>query len=175
MLFGIVLAFAGVFIPRLSFAIPTISTDEIRPGMKGYGLTVFAGSAPERFDVEVVSVVPNFLLRQDVILIRCIHPITDKAGVIGGMSGSPIFIEGRLAGALAYGWSFNKEPIAGVTAIDDMLAVLKRKPRGDDLGRFGRMARMISRPFADSEDRVSASGERYFGQFNRSDSGQLVP
>ncbi len=169
------MAFAGVFTPQHSLALSTISTSEIQPGMKGYGLTVFSGSEPERFEVEVVSVVPNFLLRQDIILIRCIHPITDKAGVIGGMSGSPIFIEGKLAGALAYGWNFNKEPIAGVTAIDDMLAVLKRQPRGDDLGRFGRLARMITEPFTHSRDRVSHRGERYFGQFDRGDSGQLVP
>ncbi|MCU0662189.1 MAG: hypothetical protein MUC50_07670 [Myxococcota bacterium] len=108
----------------------TIGVDEIKPGMKGYGLTVFSGQVPERFDVEVISVVPQFLLRQDVILIRCKHPVTDNAGVIGGMSGSPIYIEGRLAGALAYGWQFGKDPVAGVTAIADMLDILKRPRRG---------------------------------------------
>ncbi len=127
LLCAIVLAFAELLAAGTGYTFNTIGTDEIRPGMKGYGLTVFQGSQPERFEVEVVSVVPNFLLRQDVILIRCIHPVTDKAGVIGGMSGSPIFIEGRLAGALAYGWQFGKEPIAGVTAIKDMFDVVKRK------------------------------------------------
>jgi hypothetical protein len=108
----------------------TIPIEEVRPGMKGYGLTVFSGTAPERFEVEVVSVVPNFLLKQSIILIRCSHPVVDKAGVIGGMSGSPIYLDGRLAGALAYGWHFQKEALAGVTPIGNMLDVLDRAFRG---------------------------------------------
>ncbi|MBN2802421.1 MAG: hypothetical protein JXR91_04960 [Deltaproteobacteria bacterium] len=109
-------------------AIPkTITPEEIKPGMKGYGLTVFKGSVPEKFEVEVVDVVPNFLVKQDIILIKCHHPITDSAGVIGGMSGSPIYINGRLAGALAYGWNFSKEALAGVTPIGNMYKILERK------------------------------------------------
>ncbi len=108
----------------------TISTSEIKPGMKGYGLTVFKGTMPERFDVEVVDVVPNFMLRQNIILIRCSHPVTDQAGVIGGMSGSPIYINGKLAGALAYGWRFTKEALAGVTPIENMYGITRRKQRG---------------------------------------------
>jgi len=108
-------------------AVPqTIGTDELKPGMKGFGLTVFSGTSPERFEVEVIDVVPNFMVRQDIILVKCFHPITDKAGVIGGMSGSPIFIEGKLAGALAYAWSFSKEAVAGVTPISPMLKLLER-------------------------------------------------
>jgi hypothetical protein len=112
-------------------AVRTISAEDVKPGMKGYGLTVFSGTEPEKFDVEVVAVVPNFLLKQSIILIRCSHPIVDKAGIIGGMSGSPIYLEGKLAGALAYGWHFQKEPLAGVTPIGDMLEVLRRTWRGD--------------------------------------------
>jgi len=121
---GLILSFAS---NRAVAAEKTIDPSEIRPGMKGYGLTVFEGTKPVRFDVEVVSVVPKFLLRQDIILIKLSHPFTDHAGVIGGMSGSPIFIEGKLAGALAYGWRFSKDPLAGVTPIKDMYAVAERK------------------------------------------------
>ena len=128
---SVLLLIVFIFFSSNGHTYETISVSEIKPGMKGYGLTVFQGTEPERFEVEVISIVPNFLLKQDVILIRCKHPVTDNAGVIGGMSGSPIFIEGRLAGALAYGWQFNKEPMAGVTPIANMLAVLKRKPRSD--------------------------------------------
>ncbi|MDD5308627.1 MAG: SpoIVB peptidase S55 domain-containing protein [Deltaproteobacteria bacterium] len=128
--------------PPLGAGSPYIGTDEIAPGMKGYGLTVFSGTEPERFGVEVVSVVPNFLLRQNIILIRCDHPVTDKAGVIGGMSGSPIFIDGRLAGALAYGWSFAKEPLAGVTPIANMLEVMKRPIR--EPGEGGARGRILT-------------------------------
>ncbi len=107
----------------------TIDVSEIKPGMKGYGLTVFSGTKPEKFNVAVVDVVPNFLLKEDIILIKCIHPVTDKAGVVGGMSGSPIYINGRLAGALAYGWTFSKDALAGVTPIKNMYQILDRKLR----------------------------------------------
>ncbi len=130
--FGTLAALAALA-PGTGLAAPekTIDPEDIRPGMKGYGLTVFQGTEPERFGVEVISVVPNFLLRQDLILVRTDHPVTDRAGIIGGMSGSPIYIEGRLAGAIAYGWQFGKEPVAGVTPIRNMLAVLDRKPRAE--------------------------------------------
>ena len=125
----ITIVFLFLITSKFAHSLDTISPKDIRPGMKGYGLTVFQGTTPEKFNVEVVSVVPNFLLRQDIILIRVDHPVTDNAGIIGGMSGSPIYINGKLAGALAYGWRFNKEPLAGVTPIDNMLDVLKRKSR----------------------------------------------
>ncbi len=109
---------------------PVIDLDQIRPGMKGYGLTVFQGTEPERFEVEVVAILRNFLLKQDLILVRCKHPMLDEAGVIAGMSGSPIYLEGKLAGALAYGWSFSKEPLAGITPIRNMLEVAGRDEKG---------------------------------------------
>ncbi len=170
----------GVFIgaqtlPREVLALRTISTDEIRPGMKGYGLTVFEGTKPVRFDVEVVSVVPNFLLRQDIILIKCKHPVTDRAGVIGGMSGSPIFIEGRLAGALAYGWRFGKEPLAGVTSIDDMLKVLGRKARGQGLQRLKHTAGVFRKQKNTKPKRTVLNGQDYFGLFRKEDGNNLVP
>jgi len=104
----------------------TISIDEIRPGMRGYGLTVFRGTEPERFDVEVIDVLHNFLPDQALILVRTTHPILEQANTVGGMSGSPIYIEGRLAGAYAYGWQFGKAPIAGVTPIANMLHEIDR-------------------------------------------------
>jgi hypothetical protein len=158
----------------LHLGFDTISTDEIKPGMKGYGLTVFEGTEPERFEVEVISVVPNFLLRQDIILVRISHPITDKAGVIGGMSGSPVFIEGRLAGAVAYGWAFSKEPIAGVTSIIDMLKVLKRKERGSGFG--ARLQAAAPFPLAgDEKNRAKTEKDDYFGFFKNREAGEIVP
>lgn len=104
----------------------TIGLDEIQPGMKGYGLSVFRGSAVEKFEVSVIGVAPNYLPREPIILIMCSGQNLDKTMLVAGMSGSPIFIEGRLAGALAYGWSFNREPMAGVTPIANMLASMKK-------------------------------------------------
>jgi hypothetical protein len=107
-----------------------IPLSEIRAGMKGYGLTVFEGTKPERFDIRVVGVLHNFLPKQDVILVRSDDPRLLHSGIVAGMSGSPIYIENRLAGALAYGWHFAKDPIAGVTPIESMLAEIKRPLRG---------------------------------------------
>jgi SpoIVB peptidase S55 len=107
----------------------TMSVDEIRPGMRGYGLTVFRGVRPERFDVEVIDVLHNFRPRQDLVLIRPSHPQTDHAGVVGGMSGSPIYLNDRLIGAYAYGWEFGRDPVAGVTPIASMRAELQRPRR----------------------------------------------
>lgn len=102
---------------------------EVRAGMRGHGLTVFQGTEPERFDVEVIGVLHQFLPRQDLILIRMDHPLLRRSGTVGGMSGSPIYVEGRLIGALAYGWQFALDPIAGVTPIETMLEELNRPLR----------------------------------------------
>lgn len=99
---------------------------KIRPGMKGYGLTVFQGTQPERFEVEVIGVQKGFLPRQDLILIKTHHPRLEVARVVAGMSGSPIYLEGKMAGAYAYGWTFPRESVAGVTPIENMLADLDR-------------------------------------------------
>ncbi len=103
-----------------------MSVDQIRPGMKGYGLTVFEGTRPEKFGVEVIDVIKNFRPRQDAILIKTMHPRLDVVNVVRGMSGSPIYIDGKMIGAYAYGWSFGKEPVAGVTPIESMLEDLER-------------------------------------------------
>src|SRR5690606_17335177 len=71
----------------------TLPVEKIRRGMKGYGLTVFEGTKPERFDVEVIDVLPNFRPRQDLILIKTKHPRLEVAKVVAGMSGSPIYID----------------------------------------------------------------------------------
>ncbi len=98
-----------------------LTADQLKPGMTGYGLTVFAGARPERFNVEIISVLRNYDPQADMILIRCSGHGLEKTGIAAGMSGSPIYIDGKLIGALAYGWSFTTEPIAGVQPIAQML------------------------------------------------------
>ncbi|MCB9634515.1 MAG: hypothetical protein H6721_20520 [Sandaracinus sp.] len=100
--------------------------EDVRPGMRGYGLTVFRGTEPERFDVEVVDVLHQFLPGQDLILARTPHPVLNRAIAVGGMSGSPIYLDGKLAGAYAYGWTFGIEPVIGITPIRSMLAEIDR-------------------------------------------------
>lgn len=107
----------------------TIAVDEIRRGMRGYGLSVFQGETPERFDVEVIDVLHNFRPGQDLILVRTNHPILLNAPTVAGMSGSPVYLDGRLAGAYAYGWPFGKDPVIGVTPIANMMAEMNRTLR----------------------------------------------
>lgn len=99
---------------------------EVRPGMTGYGLSVFKGSQIEKFDVEVVSVLRNFNPKYDVVLIHCKGDYLKHTGSIAGMSGSPIFLRDdqgrdRMIGAFAYGWPMTKDPLAGVQPIEYML------------------------------------------------------
>lgn len=104
-------------------AAATMPFSEVRKGMKGYGVTVFEDGKLEKFDVEVIGVLNNIGPGQDLILARVDSPQIRRAGVIAGMSGSPIYIDGKVIGALAYAWQFAKEPVAGITPIDEMLKI----------------------------------------------------
>lgn len=105
----------------------TIGVDEIKDGMKGYGLTVFKGTEPEKFDVEVIGTLHNFRPGQDLILVKTSHPRLEITKNVKGMSGSPVYFQGRLAGAYAYSLaSFMTEAVAGITPIKTMLAELHR-------------------------------------------------
>jgi sugar lactone lactonase YvrE len=100
-----------------------LSVDQVRPGMKGFGKSVFEGTKIERFNVTVLGVLKKIDFGGDMILIRIDDgaPVTSGAGVSAGMSGSPIYIGDKLIGALAFAWSFAKQPVAGVTPIAQML------------------------------------------------------
>ncbi|MCL2725056.1 MAG: hypothetical protein FWD69_11530 [Polyangiaceae bacterium] len=134
----------------------TISIDEIKEGMKGYGLTVFKGTDPERFDVEVIGVLKNFRPGQELILVKTPHPRLNVTKNVRGMSGSPIYLDGRLAGAYAYSWStFQIEPVAGVTPIKPMLTELRRPiPPG-----FWPLESNAPLPKTTSRERVSLNTE----------------
>jgi hypothetical protein len=101
----------------------TMPLSQIEKGMRGYGLTVFEGTKLDRFDVEILGVLHNIGPGQDLILAKINSPIIQRAGVIAGMSGSPVFIDGKVIGALAYSWQFAKEPVAGITPIEEMLKI----------------------------------------------------
>src|SRR6478672_9126509 len=101
----------------------TMPLSQIRAGMKGYGLTVFEGSKVEKFDVEIIGVLNQIGPDQDLILAKVDSAVIRRAGVIAGMSGSPIYIDGKVIGALAYSWQFSKEPVAGITPIEEMLRI----------------------------------------------------
>jgi hypothetical protein len=91
--------------------------------MQGYAYTIFAGDQVEKFDLEVIGILPNFLgPRQSIILIQLKGPKVERTGVVAGMSGSPVYLDGKLAGALSLKLGiFTKDPIAGVTPIEDVI------------------------------------------------------
>lgn len=95
----------------------------VKAGMKGTGLTVFSGDAPESFDVEILGTIDKIGPGHNLILARLGSVILQKTGVLEGMSGSPIYVDGKLIGAVAYAWQFASEPVAGITPIEEMLAI----------------------------------------------------
>ena len=98
-------------------------------GMKGYGLTIMAGTKVEKFEVTVISVMRDWYPHQDVVLCRLGGLGLERAGIVSGMSGSPVFMpdpadgKAKMIGAVAYGWRFQKDAMAGVQPISQMLAI----------------------------------------------------
>jgi hypothetical protein len=97
------------------------AVEDIREGMRGYGKTVMHGTEIERFDVEVLGVQRNSSPGRDTILVRLKGCKLEHTGIIAGMSGSPVYVDGKLLGAVAFAWPFGKEPIAGVTPFSQMV------------------------------------------------------
>jgi hypothetical protein len=104
---------------------PELPIDAVERGAKGYGLSVFSGTEPVRFDVEILGVVRNMHPDTSFILARLSGQGLEKSGVIAGMSGSPVFIGDQLAGAVSFSWSFASDAIAGVTPIGPMRDLTK--------------------------------------------------
>lgn len=104
--------------------------DQVRPGMRGVGRTVFSGTLIEEFGVEVVDVIRGTRPKGSLILFRGTGEILEHAGIIAGMSGSPVYFDGKLAGAVAFAYPFLKDPIGAITPIEEMLE-LDRYPLPD--------------------------------------------
>jgi hypothetical protein len=118
-----------------------MKVSEVRPGMTGYGLSVFHGTKVERFDVEVIDILRKFNPSYDVILIRARGQNLEHTGSVAGMSGSPIFLRDdqgrdRMIGAFAYGWPLTKDPLAGVQPIEYMLRLSTDPTVTPDGGRI---------------------------------------
>src|SRR5258706_268270 len=120
------LALTIAFLPVAALAQSNeiLPLDQVRAGMQGYAYTIFAGDQVEKFDLEVIGVMANFLgPRQSIILVQLKGPKVERTGVVAGMSGSPVYLDGKLAGALSLKLgTFTKDPIAGVTPIADVIA-----------------------------------------------------
>lgn len=101
---------------------------EIKEGMKGTARTVFRGSEPEEFNVEILGVVPGGIgPRQDLIVGKISGGGADRTAVFAGMSGSPVYINGKLIGAISYSFPFSKEAICGITPIEQMIDIFELK------------------------------------------------
>ena len=128
LLFLALLAFSGALCLGPNAATAQESNEilplsQVRAGMQGYAYTIFAGDQVEKFDLEVIGVLENFLgPKQSIILVQLKGPKVEHTGVVAGMSGSPVYLDGKLAGALSLKLGvFTKEPIGGVTPIQDVL------------------------------------------------------
>lgn len=102
---------------------------DVRPGMKGVGKTVMVGTTLEEFEAEVLGVMRDVSPGRDMILCRLSGCDLEHAGIIQGMSGSPIYVDGKLLGAVAYAWEFAKDPIAGVTPFSQMVEYARSSDR----------------------------------------------
>jgi len=104
-----------------------LSVDQIKAGMKGKGRTVFAGNKIEEFNVEILGVLHNWAPKKDLILARLEGGVLERTGVMEGMSGSPVYIDGKLIGAVSYSIaSFSKDALSGITPIEEMLKIEER-------------------------------------------------
>ena len=131
----VLIAATFVYAGDKSLDVPIMPLKDVKPGMRGIAYTVFEGTKPEPMDVEVLGILTNMSgPKGDVILIRLHGKKPEYTGVVAGMSGSPVYIDGKLVGAIAYRiGEFSKEPIGGVTPIEKMLEInaLDQSPSTD--------------------------------------------
>lgn len=117
---GVLPVEADSFVPQVQ----TMSTEQVRPGMKGTAYTVVRGNRLVSFPVEVISILPRKGIPQNLIMIRASGSVIEETGgIAAGMSGSPVYIEGKLIGAIGYGWNFTEHDLGLVTPIEDMSAI----------------------------------------------------
>src|SRR6266850_3058181 len=116
--------------------------EDLRPGMKGISRTVFSGTVPEEFGVEILGVLPGFPApRQSAIIAKLTGANVEKTGVFAGMSGSPVYIDNKLVGAIAFSFPFSKEPIAGITPIKQMIDIFEK---GSNETRLPKQPKVVS-------------------------------
>ena len=138
LLIAVVVTFLGGVAAAQKAAVETardprlFALEDLRPGMKGTSRTVFSGTVPEEFGVEILGVLPGFPApRQSAIIARLTGANVEKTGVFAGMSGSPVYIDNKLVGAIAFSFPFSKEPIAGITPIQQMIDLFEKGSAGE--------------------------------------------
>ncbi|MFA7362963.1 MAG: SpoIVB peptidase S55 domain-containing protein, partial [Aminobacteriaceae bacterium] len=124
--FFFLLFFLGGSAPAASFrpSEPSMDIASLRPGMKGHALTVISGRDIVRFPVEIVSIIPKKGSPRNLIMVKASGPIIEKTGgIAAGMSGSPVYMNGKLIGAIGYGWNFSEHNLGLVTPLEDMVTI----------------------------------------------------
>ncbi|MFN6962857.1 MAG: hypothetical protein ACK4S4_03735 [Pyrinomonadaceae bacterium] len=173
------IVFSGVAFGQLAAASTSPATpaffplSELREGMRGTARTVFRGSRPEEFGVEILGILPGAIgPKQDLIVGRLNGGPADRTAVFAGMSGSPVYIDGKLVGAISYSFPFSKEPICGITPIEQMIGIFEQHPASNK--NVAREPRAVS--FAElAATRLPAEFEDAFGSTPPSVAGSAVP
>jgi hypothetical protein len=162
---------------------PFFHLKDLRPGMRGTGRTVFSGNHIDEFQVEILGVLDNIGPKESLILARLSGGPLEHAGVLQGMSGSPVYIDGKLVGAVAMAFPYAKDPIAGIRPIEDMV----RQPRVAAAGGARRaqialndrdLTRVLSRPqpaLSGSERLIDIATPVSFGGFTRATLEAFAP
>jgi hypothetical protein len=102
-------------------AVEIMKLSEIKAGMEGVGKSTLKGTKAETYTFKVLGIIENFAPNKNLIIVKLDSPELNSGGIVSGMSGSPAYIDGKLIGAIAYGFSFSRQPIGGVTPIEDIL------------------------------------------------------
>lgn len=155
---------------------------ELRPGMHGTGKTVFSGSKVEEFQAEILGVLENVGPKQSLILAKFSGGPLGETGVLQGMSGSPVYIGGRLVGAVAMAFPFSREAIGAIRPIEEMLRAAKATSEPPRSARVSLFEQDLTQPFARTEE-VMAGGSRLvdiatpisFGGFTRNTIEHFAP
>jgi hypothetical protein len=141
---GIVFSFG---VAQAAAATEFLPLSEARPGVKGIGRTVFEGSKVEEFQVTILGLLENVGPHQSMVLARLEGGPLEKTGVMAGMSGSPVFVDGKLLGAVAYAFPFAKEAIAGITPIGEMIEATRLEtPRAASTRAMPSRSRLLPKP-----------------------------
>ncbi len=131
----VLLALAGALGISLPAATEVFPLDQVRRGLTGVGRTCLQGREVAEFQFEVLGVMENVIAGHSVVLVKVSGQGLEKTGIFSGMSGSPVYIDGKLLGAVAYGFPFSTDAIAGVTPFEEMKAALLPAPAGPDAPR----------------------------------------
>src|SRR5215470_12325577 len=147
--------------------------EKVKPGMRAVGYTVFTGSEPKKFELEILGVLTGFPNpQQNAVLSRLLGDELQHTGVFQGMSGSPVYIDGKLLGAVAFGYQFAKDPIAGIMPIQYMIDVFEQKKGGDGIGpRSGQSGQQGQTRQVSFSEISFNENSREFAEFVKSVSG----